>query len=307
MNKWFRTAALTVQRLLAGQDSLARGPERDFEAQARCPIFIVGAPRTGSTLLFQLLVKHLQVAYISNVMAAMPRTMVRAARATARWMRRPRELRESDLGYTPGLLSPNEGGAVMQAWFREELGPEERKLVRNTVVLLSEILGGALVTKNLANSLRLASIARVFPEARFLHIQRDPMFTAQSLLLSRRRYHGSDEAWFSVEPTGRVDVQSRPPLYQVLWQATTLDRMVAEFLAASPAASMVVSYERLCAHPAAMLDRIADEFGLACRPGPRPHAMALRDQVRLGATEWAELERYQRELDTELSAGAPRV
>ncbi len=296
MNKLFRTTALAVQRCLSGHDSLARGPEREF-AESRAPLFIVGPPRTGSTLLFQLIVKHFHAAYVSNLMAAMPRTMVRTARATARWMRRPREIRESDLGYTPGLLSPNEAGAVHRAWFREEAGPEEKTLVRNTVILISDALGGPLVTKNLADSVRLPRIAAVFPEARFIHIRRDPLFTAQSLLLSRRRFHGSDEEWFSIEPPGTADVGERPPLYQVLWQVATIDRIVNEFLATSPAVSMVVDYEDLCANTASTLDRIESAFGLTRRPGPGPAPMPRRDRVRLTDEEWAELGSYRAELD----------
>jgi hypothetical protein len=305
VNEWFRTAALTVQRSLAGYDPLAHGVEREFGDTGQAPVFIVGAPRTGSTLLFQLLVKHFQVAYISNLMAAAPRAMIRLARATSSRMRRARAIRESDLGYTPGLLSPNEAGAVMNAWFREDAESCERRLVRNSVALISEILGGALVTKNLANSLRLPRIAEIFPEARFIHIRRDPLLTAQSLLLARRRHYGSDREWLSIEPPGANEVREKPPSYQVVWQATTIDRRVCEFLAASSACALVVRYEDLCAQPAEQLDRIQQTFGLTPRRGPAPHALSPREGVQLGELEWSELAGWQRELDAAPDTAGP--
>jgi len=77
MNSLFVSAVLKIQQRFLGFDSLRHIYEDDFKNESLKPIFVVGSPRTGSTLLFQLMVKHLKVCYISNIMALLPSQMLK--------------------------------------------------------------------------------------------------------------------------------------------------------------------------------------------------------------------------------------
>jgi len=72
-----RKYLLEIQGLFSGFDSLAKKNTAEDLPEELNPIFIVGAPRSGSTLLFQLLIRHTKLIYISNLMALFPNQMIK--------------------------------------------------------------------------------------------------------------------------------------------------------------------------------------------------------------------------------------
>ncbi|WP_295886984.1 sulfotransferase [uncultured Thiohalocapsa sp.] len=295
MNALLRSVALAAQRRFAGFDPwICEALHVDIPSQLQ-PVFLVGAPRTGSTLLFQLLAQHYRLTYISNLMALAPRYMVRLS---LRWpglcSGYRGGLRESRFGYLPGLLSPNEAGRLMRDWFDGDNYPTTADMVRATVAALAGIADGPLVLKNQTNTLRLDNIRHVFSDARMLHLRRDMRFTAQSLILARRRLLGSAEHWWSVAPPGYESVLDREPLYQVLWQVEQLEELGLLACLAKPDASLVVDYDRLCIEPARTLERIAAKFELAARD-TSPPALQPAEVAKLPAAEWDRLIDIHRE------------
>jgi hypothetical protein len=298
VNEFTRQIALSVQRLFNGFDPLVRKAAMD-SAWSRPPIFIVGAPRTGSTALFQLMLRSFQLAYISNAMALLPRFMVRLCR------RYPRAasgydgvIRESRFGYVPGLFSPNEAGKILRRWFDQDDLQQEAAYIRRTLQLIGEYTGAPLLTKNTHNSLRIPAILGVLPESRFVLLTRDPLMTAQSLLLARRELHGDDACWFSVEPPGHDAILSAPPLRQVLWQAMTMERIVLEAFVDRPESLVRVRYENLCDNPGRVLRELQARLGIAWRDGvlKNPNPLRASRQIRLSSSEWDELSFHYRDL-----------
>ncbi len=296
MNRVFRNLALTIQRGLGGYDPRARGPELSFNAPEAWPIFIVGAPRTGSTLLYQLMIGRLRLAFISNVMALAPRRMILITKLTHGRMARVKGTRESQAGYVPGLISPNEAGAVMRAWFESEVSPEERVLIRNTAIRLSQLCGAPLALKNLLNSLRLENIHRVFPEARFIYVRRDPLYTAQSIVLTRERELGDRSQWLGPRPAGLDAVTPRNPLFQALWQVRSIESAVEDFLRRVAPQSIEVSYAELCQRPQHTLTSIAESLNIVRRFDAPLEPFPSRDWIQLSDQEWDELRRNYAEL-----------
>ena len=295
MGALLRAAALGIQRRFNGFDPATRGPLRPYASEAHHPIFVIGAPRTGSTLLYQTMIQQLRVSYISNLMGLVPNRMTSIARLSRRAMARPRDLRESDYGYVPGLFSPSEAGAVFRRWFDRDLPEADRVRVRNTFAMLSAIAEAPVLTKNLMNSLRLPIIHEVLPEARFIHVRRDPLFTAQSLWLARRKHFGNDRKWFSAEPPGFEAVRHKPPAYQVVWQVREIEAGIAQFIAGCSAPVIVVNYEDLCGNPGSVLRTISESCGTDRRDVPAPAPSTASNAIALTPAEWAELERHHGE------------
>lgn len=289
MNALLRSMMLSVQRKLAGFDpEVCRSSGVDMPGRLE-PVFLVGAPRTGSTLLFQLLVRHYRLAYISNLVALAPRYMIRLSRRWPGLCSGYRgALRESRFGYVPGLSAPNEAGQLMKEWFGAGANREHDDRVRGTVAALAGIADGALLVKNQTNTLRVDSIRRIFPSARLLHLRRDMRFTAQSLILARRRLFGSAEPWWSVWPPGYEGVLDQEPLYQVLWQVEQLEELALAACLARPGASLVIDYGRLCTEPADTLERVATKFHLRPRD-TSPPTLQPAEAVKLPAAEWDRL------------------
>jgi hypothetical protein len=94
----FQQIALKVQAAFNRFDVKSHGAALSFSKENTYPVFIIGAPRSGSTLLYQLLVKHSRIAYISNLMSLIPAHMINLARLT-RLCHNYGHIKESQRGY----------------------------------------------------------------------------------------------------------------------------------------------------------------------------------------------------------------
>lgn len=151
------------------------------------PVFIIGAPRTGSTFLLQQMLKSFKFVYITNVMALMPNHMLKFFTAFKKEILTYSDIKKSEFGYIKGLHSPNEAGQLFEKWFKDFSTEDEQKLVESTISYMSIKANAPFICKNLYNSLRLQHISRIFPSSKFIHISRDPFFTAQSILEARKK------------------------------------------------------------------------------------------------------------------------
>ena len=80
------------------------------------PIFILSAPRTGSTFVFQTIIDHYKLPYINNLankyVPIFPELGV-----FAHGLIKPKILKTSSYGKTQGLMQPSEASHVMRKWF----------------------------------------------------------------------------------------------------------------------------------------------------------------------------------------------
>ena len=287
--RWFASTVLFVQRLFLGFEPLGKTNDVPLP-DAWQPIFIIGAPRSGSTLLFQLLVANYRLAFISNMMALFPRLLSRLARLTRNQVQQVSEIRESDLGYVPGLHAPNEAGAIMRLWFEQSITGSQTSQVRQTVARVSQALGGPMVFKNLNNSLRLDHILSVFPQARMIHLKRDPAFNAQSILRARRKLGIGPDEWWSVEPEGYTDQLGKEEVEQVAWQVRQINAQIESAKARYANNFLELHYEELTASPATALKALSDDLGLVSKSATSSfERVRATDAVRIPEQEWQRL------------------
>ena len=176
--------------------------------QVRCPglqplespLFLVGAPRSGTTLLYKALCLHPEVAYISNWNRRF--TAVPAVAVLNRLGRRFPEQRmrawflDSSNAYVHShkrslaermFPSPAEGEPIFKRCGIPDQPPfeaTEKQLqsLRRAISSVARFGGGQrFVNKRIGNNQRIAILARAFPDARFLNIVRDGRAVANSL------------------------------------------------------------------------------------------------------------------------------
>lgn len=217
-------AALETRRRGGGETPL---PQR--------PIFVLGAPRSGSTLLYQLLVVRFDVAYLSNLHCRFFGAPAFAERAFGKRLRPPADF-SSRFGSTRGLAAPSECGPYWYRFFRKspqhvslaEADPARLERLRESVRVFATAAGRPLVFKNLVNSVRLAPLAAALPEALFVFVRRDEADTAASILAGRRTVHADEYEWWSVEPPQLERLRALPPEEQVLEQVRAIESLVDE-------------------------------------------------------------------------------
>jgi tetratricopeptide (TPR) repeat protein len=155
--------------------SMAAGPA-DFDARvsatgvrlSEVPVFVVGMPRSGSSLLEEILASHPRVYGGGELMQL-------------------RSLFERGLAPGAGMAAPGVDSSIAEAVCRklQRLSPQALRIV----------------DKDLANFLHLGSIHRIFPRARIIHCRRDPLDTCFSAYT--RLFLGNWEFTYDLGELGR--------------------------------------------------------------------------------------------------------
>jgi len=240
------------------------------------PIFVVGAPRSGSTLLYQLLVVRFDVAYLSNLHCRFFGAPAFVERAVGRRLRPPGDF-SSRFGSTRGLAAPSECGPYWYRFFRKspqhvslaEADPDRLGQLRESVRAFARAARRPLVFKNLVNSVRLVPLGAALPEALFVFVRRDEADTAASILAGRRAVNADESTWWSVEPPQIERLRTLPPQEQVLEQVRAVESLVDEAREEIGRDRFLdVQYEDLCADTHRALEVVrdfAERHGVALR------------------------------------------
>jgi omega-hydroxy-beta-dihydromenaquinone-9 sulfotransferase len=152
------------------------------------PILIVGAPGSGTTLLYQTLCSHRDLAYINHNML---RTGFRKHGRLLGDRRKALYILHNLIHRDPASTLPHEADAFWMTYFRDyydymtenDYAEEMAAYFRKKVLQVQNLWGRPrFVNKNLQNSFRVRLLNSIFPDAKFIHIIRDGRAVAFSLL-----------------------------------------------------------------------------------------------------------------------------
>lgn len=264
-------------------------------------VFILGAPRTGSTVLYQALAAAYALPYISNVAnAETPRQPVVGILGS--YGRREAGPFTSRFGKTDGPHAPSEGSAVMQYWCggghpseiaSSRVLPGRASHMVATVRTVASATGKPLLVKNAWNCFRLTSLAETLPRAAFIWIRRDVRAAARSDLAARYSVQGDPLAWNSATPRNVEVLRALPPAGQVLENQFEFARAIADASRALPPTRFTeVWYEDLRQDGNGALRRLsalAALAGLPFSPAP-PDSFDQGDRTQLTAADEAALD-----------------
>ena len=199
-----------VRKLVGGLYPLARFEQKYVKQGKRAslpPIFIVGAARSGTTLLYQLMTYYFRCSYLSNFASVFYKYPVIITRMTRPFAKGYDDHTfQSDYGFTKGLWAPSEAGGVFTYWFGDR-DTVDHVFIKDCVYALSSTTGGPFVCKNVVNSIRLREICNVFPDALIIHVKRDSIYNAQSIVLGlRNKRLQMDASTFAKETISGDDI-----------------------------------------------------------------------------------------------------
>lgn len=254
---WFLRRVLKysapVLRLWEGRNLKNYSRERDtFQ-----PVFIVGPPRSGSTILYQLITNYLDVTYIDNLM-----NMSREAPWFGVWLSNKlygdshHNSFVSDHGKTlkSGLHAPNEG-LFWYRWLPRNTHYVETSQISQKDILEMQGFVNAImnkyrkpvVFKNLSFSMRLKLIKEVFPQAKIIYIKRDPVYVAQSILLARKKEGITKNKVWSIKPQNFDVLTTMTEVKHVVLQTYLIEQQIYNDLKMFDSRQkIVVEYENLC-------------------------------------------------------------
>jgi len=277
-------------------------------------IFICGAPRSGTTLVLQLLIAAYHIGYVTNLTARFWEAPYLGALISLDLQKRKR-VGSTDLksvfGATYGFDGPHEFGFFWRKWFPysadshapcpEQLGSIDYSVLRKELAALQSLTGTPWAFKNpIVFSLNIERLAREVPGSLFVICKRDPVYVSQSLLESREQRFGKRDTWFSVKPPEYDWLKDLPPWDQVAGQVFFTEKRIDEAVRElEPLRVLTVDYPDLCREPAAQLARVGEAIaglgGDLAPTGYQPEPLESTDVVRIGTEGFEKLaEAYRR-------------
>lgn len=281
-----RLAVAVARRLIGAAYKAASVPVSVFErllgdstvrmVDSAQPIFIVGAPRTGSTILYQALTNAFDVTYIDNTACKWNRNLLFGLWLSDRkYGNKPHDNFDADHGNTQrfGGHSPSECGEFWYRWC-----PRDRHFIDYEDITQSMVagigreinrstryFGRPFLFKNLNAGQRLRLIAQIFPAARIVYIKRDHVFVLRSILAARAKLGLKEGQWWSVKPKGYRHLMTLPEAEMCARQILDIERQVEEDLSLFPQAN--VRTIRSCELSPEVIGDLARWLNL----WPRPH------------------------------------
>lgn len=244
------------------------------ETRGHAPlVFLIGAPRSGTTILYQLLIHHYSFAYINNFVGRFYRCPNLAVRVYDKFGGNKTMVDfTSDRGLTRGMSGPNEFGDFWYRWFpksphyadEQTLSEEQKADLRQSVYALADYFAKPLLFKNVVHSMRLRALCDLFPDAVFIICNREPIYTVQSIYQIRKQ-QGHDK-WWSVKLKEMTGIEKRPLLEQCVLQVHEVMKQIELDAKALANCSFInLNYETLCQKTDVTLHILAEqlrEFGI---------------------------------------------
>lgn len=289
-----RSALHLANRAGAAVDALAAGSGPQHGAVT--PLFVVGLPRSGTTLAYELMVQGFEFAFftpLSYYTYGMPNL---TTRLTRHFTRHPRARYESSYGHIAGRFSPAENSVFWSRWFPEHpvlghhlpagaLSTRSIQDANRSVASISVISGRQFVFKNVYFTLALRALLETFPRARALVVSRDLHAVAASIYTRRRALQG-ERSWWSLRPPFSAEIADRALIEQVAFQCVRASQLLErELTLVDRQRVQVVDYARLCDAPADFLAAMGQWLDGTARPRKSlqvPERFEVRPSVGFG-------------------------
>jgi hypothetical protein len=245
-------------------------------------ILIVGAPRSGTTLMMQWIASTGKFAYPTNLLSRFYYAPYIGAKIQQLLVNPVYNFRDeildfsgeisfaSSLGKTKGALAPNEfwyfwrrfiPNAEIEYVEEESLNKIDSKRFLAELAAVESVFDKPFAMKGLILQFNISFLSSIFEKILFIFTKRSPLYNIQSLLGARHKFFGTDEKWYSAKPREYAMLKGLTPCEQVAGQVYYTNRAIEEALGRSePARWLEVKYEEFCENPARTFVQIADKL-----------------------------------------------
>lgn len=273
---------------------------RHVELDSNQPIFIIGAPRTGSTILYQALTNCFEVSYVDNLACAWHRNLRFGLwLSQKKYGNQPHGNFKADHGNTQrfGAHAPSECGQFWYRWLpknrhfidHHEVTEKMVSEIRSEVLGASNYLQRPLLFKNLNAGQRLRLIIKAFPSAKIIFVRRDPRFVIRSILRARKKVGTPNNRLWSILPPNYEELLSLSEGDMCAAQVFFLEKQIEDDLALFPKENIKeVHYQNL---NASLVRDLAVWCGLEPREGGEIPHFHHDDPLDLQSEELEELDR----------------
>lgn len=246
-------------------------------------LFIIGAARSGTSLLYKALCLHPEAAYVSNYIEHFPQLPGLAVlnRIPRRFpsVRQKVWFGDDSNAYVYGrrralahrmFPMPVEGESLFRrAGFHESpadngdfSGEQRRRLLRYVATIRRTAGSRVFISKRIANGRRVPQLLEALPKGRFVSITRDGRAVAYSL--SQVNWWDNSVVWWYGSTPQQWHEEGRDPWVLCARNWVEEVRAIESAAHTVPAEQFLsLRYEELVANPVNILERIAEFAGLS--------------------------------------------
>lgn len=237
------------------------------------PVFIVGVPRSGTTLTYQAVTQYFRFSYFPdffNYCYGIPTIMYRVFERF--FVPRKGDF-ASNFGTMRGFFTPGELGTFLRRWFPEYGYRPEQEFDASVDVShyqdLIDIINSCqliskkpLVIKTVYLNFYLDVIVKIFPNAVFIHVERDVLDICQSFYNKRSQLEMAEQQWWSVRPPHYKELMNLPLWKQCVEHVYAVDKGIHDGLWQIDQKRVFnLTYRSLCAAPQEICKQLEQWLG----------------------------------------------
>jgi len=290
-----------------------------FSAPKYPVVFIVGSPRSGTTLLIQFLAYTGKFGYPSNLISRFYKApywgiKIQQLIADPKYNYKneltdviPKITFKSHLGKTKGMLAPNEFW-----YFWRRFLPEPKKTNKLDSKALEKIdtrnlcrefaamenaFNKPLLFKALIMNWNINFLFSIFNQKPiFIYIKRDIRYNIQSLIKARKDFWGSEKTWYSFKPPEFKMLQKLHPVKQVAGQIYYTNKAIEKQLKKIPLNNRIeLKYKDFCHTPEKLLNELSERFdknGISIDFSDfKTHSFKITNKVKVSEKLWNKIEK----------------
>lgn len=234
-------------------------------------IFVFGLPRSGTTLITQVIAHCFKVGYINNFVARFYRAPIQGIRLSKIFFGNEKHSSfKSDYAKTSHFTDIHEFGYYWRYWLKKETftGVTQAdkiekdidwKGLRRSLANIQAEFKQPMVFKNIFGSYHITKLNDLLKKVIFIYITRDPLDSAISILDARRKYYKDPNTWWSYMPVEYEQLRNLDYWQQIAGQVFFLKKYYDKHIS-NPLVKniLTISYEELSKNPLKVIRDISE-------------------------------------------------
>ncbi|WP_375238860.1 sulfotransferase [Aurantibacter sp.] len=267
-------------------------------------IHIIGSPRSGTTVLSQLILSNINVGYINNFIATFWNAPIYGIHLSKKLLG---DNYQSDLksnfGRTTNLQEPHEFGYFWkhQLNYKEHLQQtynKEHKIdwlnLRNILNQMCFAYQKPILFKSFLYGFHIKKAVQEMPKTLFIYLERDIYQNAYSILKLRKKMFGDETVWASMKPEQYSFLKNENIYRQIMGQVLFLNNEYKKQLKAIPEENKIsINYTNLCENVEGSINEIfkkinnftAVELDYKANNLVKENNAVIPENIRLGLEE----------------------
>ena len=272
-----------LEILLEKLNSVLLEPElnevKNYEGLRYAPVFIVGNPRSGTTLVYQYLSRSRCFSYPSNIISRFYNAPYIGALVHRIFLDCDNKGEifgtamisdqfVSKLGKTVGAESPNEFWYFWRRFFKfgeihkmseRDLEDIDIRVFINELAAFESVFDKPVLMKAMIMNWNLEYLISKIPEAIIVFVKRDPLYNMYSLYQARNEFFGNINEWYSFKPPEYLFLKDKDVYEQLAGQVIFTNNHLENILS-TYSGKIVIQYEDFCKNPENSLDIILEKY-----------------------------------------------